>query len=634
MPPSRPFPPRQLPPARQLWLWPRVALALFVAAVLGLLYYLRDLEHEEARLVQISDVLWIEQNLRFQFDKTEERLSALLDAARDGKLTEAEFRARARLVGDGNPAVTGVRLQQPGLVWQHGEILPMQGTRDAGKLAQATGKPAYTDLLGYEGRIAIVLRDGEREIGAMISLPRLLAEQVPWWFANKYRLSILDAQGKEVASRSRVAADDETLSYQLTFDPPGHGLALKVVSYRVPTGIVQKSLIIGVVLLAIIVLFSWWRLRRQVQGRLSAELALREEHAFRTAMESSLSVGMRARDLEGRMIYVNPAFCRMVGYTAAELIGTMPPYPYWNPDDLASHQAVNDAVLAGRAPPDYELTLRHSDGHLVHTRVYTTPLIDATGRQRGWMSSVVDITAQKQAEAREHEQEEKLRQTGRLIAMGEMASTLAHELNQPLMAMSTYASAARQFAGQGDTSMLDSTLGKIAEQAQRAAGVVRRIRDFVRKHAPHSEPCDLNAIALDTLELIEPDARARHVLLHHGLAEDMPQVQADRVLIGQVIMNLLRNAIDACADQPPERRDVLLETRYDRDAVVLSVRDRGHGISAENGERLFEAFYTTKALGMGIGLNICRSIVEQHHGQLGYESLPEGGTIFTLSLPR
>lgn len=626
--------PPALPAHPQLWLLPRLALLLFVAAVLGLLGYLRVSEREEARLVLISDVLWIEQNLRFQFDQTEERLTSLLASAREGKLDEASFRLRARLIGEGNPALSGVRLQLGKQVFLYGEQASDAGLADARKLAQARSKAAYTDLLNPDGQVAVVLRDSEHEVSAVLTLPRLLSQQVPWWFANKYRLALLDAQGQEVASKSRVAADDDALSYQLSFDPPGHGMVLKVVAYRAPTGIVQKGLVAGVIVLALIVLYTWWRLHRQVQGRLSAELALREEHAFRTAMESSLSVGMRARDLDGRMIYVNPAFCRMTGYSATELIGSTPPYPYWT-EDVASHQALNEAVLAGRAPHDgYELTMRHRDGHLVHTRVYTTPLIDATGKQRGWMSSVVDITAQKAAEAREHEQEEKLRQTGRLIAMGEMASTLAHELNQPLMAMSTYASAARQFASQGEAGMLDSTLSKIAEQAQRAAGVVRRIREFVRKHAPHSEPCDLNAIALDTLELIEPDARARLVRLRYELVAGMPIIQADRVLLGQVMVNLLRNAVDACVDQPTERREVMLQTRFDAHSVQLSVRDRGHGISPEAAERLFEAFYTTKSLGMGIGLNICRSIIEQHHGQLGFSNLPEGGTHFYLSLPR
>ncbi|MGQ5523328.1 sensor histidine kinase [Chitinimonas sp. PSY-7] len=627
--------PPSSPANRQLWLLPRFTLLLFVVSVIGLLAYLRYSERAEARLVLISDVLWIEQNLHFQFEQTEERLTSLLSAAREGNLDDATFQARARLISEASSAIVGVRIRSADKVYHRGEVLPATGLEDVRKLALATGKAAYSDVLGKDGRIAIVMQAQGHEITALIALPRLLSTQIPWWFANKYRLAVIDWRGDEVASKSHVTADDEGLSYQLDFDPPGHGLSLQVTAYSSPTGIVQKGLVAGVIVLAMIVLYSWWRLHRQVQGRLSAELALREEHAFRNAMESSLSVGMRARDLQGRMIYVNPAFCRMVGYTAEELIGSTPPYPYWNPDDIASHRALNEAVLAGLAPNDgYELTLRHRDGHLVVTRVYTTPLIDATGKQSGWMSSVVDITSQKAAELREHEHEEKLRQTGRLIAMGEMASTLAHELNQPLMAMSTYASAARQFAGQGEAAMLDSTLNKIAEQAQRAAGVVRRIREFVRKHAPHREPCDLNTIALDALELLDSDAHARDVRIRRELAEDMPQIQADRVLLGQVMVNLLRNAVDACSEQPPERRDVLLKTSYDTNSVHLTVYDRGHGIPPSAGERLFEAFYTTKPLGMGIGLNICRSIIEQHQGQLDYENLLEGGTAFHLSLPR
>ncbi|QDQ28773.1 PAS domain S-box protein [Chitinimonas arctica] len=619
---------------RQLWLLPRLALVLFVAAVIGLLAYVRMSEREEARLVLVSDVLWMEQNLRFQFEQTEERLAAMLESARDGGLGEADFRARARLIAQANPALVGLHISGAVEPLDYGQVLESSQIADMVRLSRATGRPAYTDVLG-NNLLAVAISDQGRDLVALMALPKILNQQVPWWFANKYRLTVLDGQGRQIASKSGVSTDDEALSYQLPFDPPGRGMILRITAYRTPTGTVQKGLIAGVVVLAVMVLLSWLRLNRQVQGRLNAEAALREEYAFRTAMEDSLSVGMRARDLDGRIIYVNAAFCRMVGYSATELMGSMPPYPYWNPADIAGHQAQNEAVLAGRAPQGgFESTVRHRNGQLVATRVYTTPLIDATGRQRGWMSSVVDITSQKAAEAREHEQEEKLRQTGRLIAMGEMASTLAHELNQPLMAMSSYASAARNFAGRGEQDMLDSTLNKIAEQAQRAAGVVRRIREFVRKHAPHREECDLNEIARDTLELIDPDARARGVRLVCELAPDMPIIAADRVLLGQVMVNLLRNAIDACAEQAADRREVVFSTGCTADQVGFSVADRGHGIPAEIVERLYEAFFTTKTLGMGIGLNICRSIIEQHHGKLHHHARPDGGTQFHVSLPR
>lgn len=622
-------------PPRQIWLLPRIALILFVAAVLGLLLYLRQTERQENRLVLINDVLWIEQNLRFQFDQTEERLAALLQAVADETLTEAAFRTRAQLIIETNHAVVGLTLRGANTHYSLGQTLNDPRIDEAISLTGGLNRPAYTDLLTANGELALVVNEHGHQLIALISLPRLLTQQVPWWFANKYRLSLLDGRGKEIASKSRIAANDDALSYQLPFDPPGRGMVLKVSAYPTPSGGVQRVLISGVVILAMMVLLSWWRLRRQVQGRLSAEAALREEHAFRTAMEDSLSVGMRARDLQGRIIYANPAFCRMVGYSSDELMGALPPYPYWNPDDLAGHHARNEEVLSGRAPQDgFEITLRHRDGHLVSARVYTAPLIDARGEQRGWMSSIVDITSQKQAEWREREHEEKLRQTGRLIAMGEMASTLAHELNQPLMALTSYASAAKQFAAQSEPALLDSTLDKIAEQAQRAAGVVRRIREFVRKHAPHREECNLNTVITDALDLIEPDAKARGIKLQRALVGNMPAIHADRVLLGQVVVNLLRNAMDACTDATTSPHDVAIQTEFDDNEIRMTIADSGTGIAPDVAARLYEAFFTTKPLGMGIGLNICRSIIEQHHGKLWHTPRQPHGTLFHLSLPR
>ena len=154
-------------------------------------------------------------------------------------------------------------------------------------------------------------------------------------------------------------------------------------------------------------------------------------------MEDSLLVGMRARDLEGRIVYVNPALCEMLGYTAEELVGRMPPYPYWHPEDLDKHWRDNEAVVTGKAALNgFESRVRHRDGHDVYTMVYTAPLLDASGKQSGWMSSVVDISAQKQAEERQRSQQAQLQKATRLLSLGEMASTLAHELNQPLMALS------------------------------------------------------------------------------------------------------------------------------------------------------------------------------------------------------
>jgi two-component system, LuxR family, sensor histidine kinase DctS len=365
-----------------------------------------------------------------------------------------------------------------------------------------------------------------------------------------------------------------------------------------------------------------------------ADTALREEHAFRKSMEDSLLVGMRARGLDGRMIYVNEALCRMTGYSADELVGTFPPYPYWHPKALKEHERQNADMLAGRAPTTgYESLIRHRDGRDVYTMIYAAPLIDAGGTQTGWMSSVVDITAQKRSEERQRQQEEKLQQTDRLVSLAEMATTLAHELNQPLMAMSNYVSVARQLATQGNKATLEQTMGSISEQVQRAAEIVRRIREFARRHTPRLESCQLNALMGNVLTLISPEARRLGFRISSQLQDDLPTVRGDGVLLEQVMFNLIRNGIDASASQPTANRTIEVATSRTDSTLRVSVADRGTGIAPDVAAKLFESFFSTKETGMGLGLNICRTIIESHHGRLWHESRAGGGTVFSFTLP-
>ncbi|WP_171013959.1 ATP-binding protein [Chitinivorax sp. B] len=635
------FPPRTQPAInRSLWLLPRIALALFIAAVASLLWYSHRDERDEQRLVLINDVLWVEQNLRFQFEQTEERLKSLLQSQHNDQLDLATFNARLHFIQSSNPGVIRVQVRSPddAAIYDSTPIgsqyLPeIKAARD---FATRTGHATYSDVFnqGQDQIIALVVPEGEFIAVALMSLPKMVAQQVPWWFAVKYRLMVIDGNGQVIASKSQVETGDETLSYQLPLDPPGKDLLLKVTAYRQPSSMVRNLLVLSVIGLALAVLYSWWRLRRHVQGRLLAEAALRAEHAFRQAMEDSLSVGMRARDLDGRIIYVNPAFCKMVGYTRDELLGALPPYPYWVPEAMDQHLQQNEAVLTGRAPmAGFESRIRHREGHYVDTMVYTTPLIDADGQQRGWMSSVVDITERKKIEEHTRQQEDVLRQTAKLVSMGEMASTLAHELNQPLMAMSGYANAARQLATQPhQKELLGSTLDKIAEQAQRAAQIVRRIREFVRRSVPHREACSLNTIVDDAVGLIEPDARQKRIRLQ-VIQHPLPEIQADKVLIEQVLLNLLRNAIEACTSQQIGGREIHVEARECNDLLQVSVRDTGGGIPEEVAKHLFEAFFTTKSMGMGMGLSICRSIIENHQGKLWFDTESGVGTCFHFTLP-
>ena len=394
------------------------------------------------------------------------------------------------------------------------------------------------------------------------------------------------------------------------------------------------------------------RMRENRQARIELEQrvlerthALQQAEAFRKSMEDSLLVGMRARDLEGRIVYVNAAMCDMVGYSAQELIGRLPPYPYWHPDELARHWQNSEAALSGQAAPEgFESLLRHRDGSDVHTMVYTARLIDGNGQHIGWMSSVVDITDQKRSEEHQQQREAQLQRVQRVITVGEMASTLAHELNQPLAALVNYAAAARSMAAQGRSELLNETLSALSNQALRAADIVGRIRRWVRQHPESREPCDLNTAVEQSLALLlQAEARRHGIPVRLALLPEPLYAHADRVLLEQVILNLGLNALQAMQAQralpqnpapPPHAPELLLRTTADTGHVCLQVLDRGPGLPPDVAERLFEPFFTTRTDGLGLGLNICRSIVESMGGETLAHNREGGGAIFEIRLPR
>ena len=388
-----------------------------------------------------------------------------------------------------------------------------------------------------------------------------------------------------------------------------------------------------------------WRLREQrlvensharqmLETRVSERTHdLQDAHAFQKAMEDSLLVGMRARDEEGRIIYVNSALCDMTGFSAQELMGQLPPYPYWHPEELDKHWCDNNAAMAGHAAlTGFESRIRHRDGHDVHTMVYTAPLVDASGKQKGWMSSVVDVSEQKRAEVRLRLHDEQLQRSGRLSSLGEMASTLAHELNQPLMAMSNFSSAAKAFAMQGNQVLLIKALDDITNQGQRCADIMRRIRGFVRPRTLGTQACNLNTVVRNVLALLKPELRHQQTRIVFSPHDNLPDVQGDQVLLEQVVLNLVVNSYQAMQTVQSSQKVVDIETFVSGRVQGVRVADAGCGVSAEVAVQLFEPYFTTKPQGLGLGLNICRTIVESHRGQLYFQNRPGGGTVFILEL--
>jgi two-component system sensor histidine kinase DctS len=292
--------------------------------------------------------------------------------------------------------------------------------------------------------------------------------------------------------------------------------------------------------------------------------------------------------------------------------------------------------MEGNAPREgFEIRFMRKDGSRFDALVYEAPLIDADGQHTGWMASILDVTARKLAEELARQQQEKLQLTSRLVTMGEMASTLAHELNQPLAAITSYNTGClnKLESGVFTRDELAGALTKLGVQAQRAGRIIRRVHDFVRKSEPKRAPCDLAEVIDDSIGFIESAAKNRHIRIVREIQGMRPELMADQVMLEQVLLNLMRNALEAMNDQPPERRRLTIKLSQLENQMEIRVIDLGPGIPSEVQEKLFTPFFSTKAEGMGMGLNICRSIIEFHQGRLWVESNPEGGTIFVITLP-
>jgi two-component system sensor histidine kinase DctS len=445
--------------------------------------------------------------------------------------------------------------------------------------------------------------------------------------------------------RAAGGAGRNVYTHQRALDLPGVTLTLRSNSTKTAPKLLPNLLVGSVIALSIGLLWSLWALWRDINRRLAAEGALRQEVAFRTAMENSLVTGMRARDLEGRVTYTNPAFCRMVGMPMEELVGRKPPMPYWAPEAMDEYQQRFSEVLAGTVTPLGYETIFQRNGERFPVLIFESALVDDTGQQTGWMGSILDISESKRIEELNRQQQEKLQLSARLSTMGEIASTLAHELNQPLAAISSYTTGALNLvdeaaakSGKVDLALLKPALEKAGAQAQRAGQIIRSVHAFVKKREPMRDVVGVPSLVESVMPLVELQAQRFFVAIQTSIAPKLPPVLADRVLLEQVLLNLTRNGIESMQRVPSERRTLRIVAERDQESpgqanVVISVIDQGHGIPEEVAERLFSPFFSTKAEGMGIGLNICRTAVEFHGGTLTHADNPGGGTVFRFSIP-
>lgn len=785
---------------RLIHLAPLAAVLLFLAAIAASFWYLRLEEvHREQEAVK-RDVEYSQQRLRLRLLERQEQLMRLARDISDRSLTPAQFDIRGEsLVSqypellalswidvDGRVMATqtspSVRRQRDWV--SDGHIRPGE-VREGFELARDLRQPVYAQPLAVEDTQPVLylhlpITPRAQFSGALVaeySVDGLLRYGVPAEVLAKYAVALFDGKQQMLAGQSiperggltqRLPWADKVNEFEIPVSPVGNGLVLRAQAWRTSQGVVGGALFWLVGVLAAMTTWMLVANWRQTQRRQQAQQALLAETTFRRAMENSMLTGMRALDMQGRIVYVNPAFCQMTGWSEHELVGQTEPFPYWPAEDHEMLTArLNDELVGSSDPAGFQMRVKRKDGTLFDARFYVSPLIDATGKQTGWMASMTDITepnrvrrqlsasyerfttvlealdasvsvaplgsqellfanklyrqwfggtteghlklvvragtpetqladesldtvdtfaglplddlatrplaehaeiyierldkwlevrsrylnwvdgrlaqmviatditARRQAEELAAAQAERAQTASRLITMGEMASSVAHELNQPLTAISNYCTGmiSRIKSGAIKEDDLLGALDKTARQAQRAGQVVQHIRSFVKRSEPRRQWAEVATMVEQVVELAEIELRRRQVRLVSYVAPNLPALWVDPILIEQVLINLIKNgaeSIDVARRATGNRLVELRVTQREVDqqpAVQFSVADTGRGLTPEAVARLYEAFFSTKNDGMGIGLNLCRSIVESHQGRIEAENLYNAGQV-------
>jgi len=789
---------------------PLAAVLLFLAAIVAAFYYLRAEEMAREQESVKRDVEYAQQRLRLRLLERQEQLMRLARDAGNREIDPAEFASRAESLVSQYPELQivswiddrrAVRASYAApsapVSQQHpaGEVLRPGETENNYALARELRQPVFSQpSAGREPpamlQLHIPLYDQGLFAGTVLgefSIDGLLRYAVPPEVSARYAVALLDGKeallaGNTVNPRASASVRllpwaEHTNQFEVPVSPVGNGLVLRAQAYRTSQGIVGNGLFWLVAALSVLTCWMLIGMWRHTRRRLAAQQALVAETNFRRAMENSMLTGMRVLDLDGRITYVNAAFCAMTGWSEQELVGQTPPFPYWlEADHEIMIERLEEEIHGRSLPGGFQVRVRRKNGGVFNARLYVSPLIDAHGHQTGWMTSMTDITEptrireqlsasyerfttvlealdasvsvaplgsqellfankmyrswfgsdteghldmvaqagvpstpeqdssfddvdalaglpvdtlttaqaanneifvpelgrwlevrsryltwvdgrlaqlviatditpRRDAEEQAAAQADKAQAASRLITMGEMASSVAHELNQPLTAITNYCNgmASRIRNHQIDDEALLAALDKTSKQAQRAGQIIQRIRTFVKRSEPNRAPSDVATMVSEAVELAGIELKRRNVRLNHYVAARLPTVVVDRILIEQVLVNLMKNAAESIdlADRPVARRSVELrvvpKVFEGQNAVEFSVQDTGMGLAPEVLERLFEAFFSTKPEGMGIGLNLCRTIVESHRGRMHAENLYNGpdvaGCRFSFWIP-
>ncbi len=375
-----------------------------------------------------------------------------------------------------------------------------------------------------------------------------------------------------------------------------------------------------------------------VTARKQAEAQLREsEERFRLAARATRDA-IWDWDLAKDQVWRSTGFQTLFGYQPEEVTTD---WDWWSerihPDDR--ERVFAQIPMPGRADSQqsaFEYRFLRADGTYADVFDRGFVMFNSEGKPVRMIGSIMDLSERRRAEEMVQVHRAELAHIARLNTMGEIATGLAHELNQPLTAIANYAHSGAQAilskGSQRDDTLLLSWLEKITINTHRAAEMIRRIRSFARKSEPHRKLCEINELIQEVIDLLEAETRLHSVRVRWEPAQAV-YANVDRIQIQQVLVNLLHNAYEAMAANPPQQRRVSIGVAVGQDHIEISVEDLGEGIAAENMDRVFEAFFTNKPNGVGVGLAISRSIVEGHGGRMWVDPNPQQGVTFHFTLP-
>lgn len=385
---------------------------------------------------------------------------------------------------------------------------------------------------------------------------------------------------------------------------------------------------------------SQWALRRDAQGDTGRVVEINQDITYQqprlaairrlAAIVESSSDAIVGKTLDGLITHWNRAAETMFGYAASEVIG-QPILMLFPPEYEAEERSIIEQVRRGERT-SHQTLRRRKDGTVFPAAVTVSPILDESGTIVGASTILRDLTQQRERDERLRDAQRELFHVQRLTELGQLMSSLVHEVNQPLAAIGNYAAAGRRLLSSGQGNGASAALQKIVEQTERAHQIIQRLRNFVKKGGTEQQDEDLAAMIGEAVALAMVTLRRDPATVRTRLKPANLRVIADRVQIQQVLFNLLRNAAEAM--EQSDRREILVSARrVGPDMVEVSVADSGPGLPPEVRANLFRPFVTTKEGGMGVGLSVCRSIIEAHRGRLWAEENPGGGTVFRFTVP-